>query len=132
MSGWYAPRAGLAVIEDGGPPGVGQAGPEGLDDPAERIAHRRTTRRARTVRVATGAAGICGLLLIWQAAAMILSDQVALPSVTQTAAQFLHYLNRPYPAQGKPLWFDLYISVRRILVGFVLGVAGWHAGGSAA
>jgi NitT/TauT family transport system permease protein/taurine transport system permease protein len=62
---------------------------------------------------------------------MILGDQVALPSVTQTAAQFLHYLNRPYPAQGKPLWFDLYISVRRILVGFVIGVAVGIAIGSA-
>jgi len=62
---------------------------------------------------------------------MILGDQVALPSVTQTAAQFLHYLNRPYPAQGKPLWFDLYISLRRILIGFVIGVAAGIVAGSA-
>ena len=34
----------------------------------------------------------------------------------------MHYLGRPYPAQGKPLWFDLYISLRRILIGFVIGV----------
>ena len=38
----------------------------------------------------------------WQLAAMILGDRVALPSVTQTVAQFAHYLDRPYPAQGKP------------------------------
>jgi ABC-type nitrate/sulfonate/bicarbonate transport system permease component len=131
MSGWYAPRAGLAVVEDGGPSGPGQAGPEELDDRAELFAHRRARRRARTVRVATGAAGIGSLLVLWQAAAMILGDQVALPSVTQTAVQFLHYLNRPYPAQGKPLWFDLYISVRRILTGFVIGVAVGIAIGSA-
>jgi NitT/TauT family transport system permease protein/taurine transport system permease protein len=37
-------------------------------------------------------------------------------------AQFAHYLVRPYPAQGKPLWFDLYISLRRILIGFLAGV----------
>ena len=123
MSGWYAPPAGTAVIEDGGPSGPGPGGREGLDERADLIAHRRARRRARTFRVATGAAGILALLLLWQAAAMILGDQVALPSVTQTTAQFLHYLNRPYPAQGKPLWFDLYISLRRILIGFVLGVA---------
>ena len=128
----YAPRGGLAVIEDGRPPGPqGQAGSDDLDDRAELVAQRRARRRARTRRVATGGAGIAALLLLWQAAAMILADQVALPSVTQTVAQFAHYLNRPYPAQGKPLWFDLYISLRRILVGFVIGVAAGVALGSA-
>ena len=132
MPDWYAPQGGLAVIEDGRPPGPqGQAGPDDLDDRAELVAQRRARRRARTRRVATGAAGIAALLLLWQAAAMILADQVALPSVTQTVAQFAHYLNRPYPAQGKPLWFDLYISLRRILVGFVIGVAAGVALGSA-
>ena len=131
MSGWYGPRGGLAVIEDSRPPGPGQDGHEDLDDRAELIAQRRARRRARTLRVATGAAGIGAALLLWQAAAMILRDEVALPSVTQTVAQFLHYLNRPYPAQGRPLWFDLYISLRRILVGFIIGVAAGIAVGSA-
>ncbi len=132
MPDWYAPQGGLAVIEDGRPPGApGQAGPDDLDDRAELVAQRRARRRARTRRVVTGAAGIGALLVLWQAAAMILADQVALPSVTQTVAQFAHYLNRPYPAQGKPLWFDLYISLRRILVGFVIGVAAGIAVGSA-
>jgi taurine transport system permease protein len=72
--------------------------------------------------VATGAAGIVVLLLLWQAAAMILNDQVALPSVAQTVQQFLHYLDHPYPTQGKPIWFDLYISLQRIVIGFVIGV----------
>jgi NitT/TauT family transport system permease protein/taurine transport system permease protein len=102
-----------------------------LDDRAELLAHRRARRRARTRRVATGAAGIAVLLLLWQAAAMILNDQVALPSVSQTVQQFLHYLNRPYPAQGKPIWYDLYISLRRILIGFVIGVAAGIALGAA-
>ena len=72
--------------------------------------------------MATGVAGLAGLLAAWQIAAVILGDQVALPSVSQTVGQFTHYLGRPYPAQGKPLWFDLYISLRRILIGFLVGV----------
>jgi ABC-type nitrate/sulfonate/bicarbonate transport system permease component len=63
-----------------------------------------------------------GLILLWQLAAVIISDQVALPSVTETVQQFVHYLNRPYPAQGEPLWFDLYISTQRVLIGFIIGV----------
>jgi hypothetical protein len=43
---------------------------------------------------------------VWQIVATILRDPVFLPSVTQTAATFLHYVNRPYPAQGSPLWYD--------------------------
>jgi NitT/TauT family transport system permease protein/taurine transport system permease protein len=132
MPDWYAPQGGLAVIEDGRAPGPpGPAGPDDLDDRADLVAQRRARRRARTRRVVTGAAGIGALLVLWQVAAMILADQVALPSVSQTVAQFAHYLNRPYPAQGKPLWFDLYISLRRILVGFVIGVAAGIALGSA-
>jgi ABC-type nitrate/sulfonate/bicarbonate transport system permease component len=134
MSGWLSPNAGAAILDDARPPGPGPGpggGPGDLDDRAELIAHRRARRRARTQRVATGAAGIVALLVLWQVAAMALGDQVALPSVTQTVAQFAHYLNRPYPAQGKPLWYDLYISLRRILIGFAIGVAGGVALGSA-
>ena len=107
------------------------AGREDLDDRAELLAHRRARRRARSRRLATGAAGIAALLICWQLAAMILGDQVALPSVTQTVAQFVHYLGRPYPAQGKPIWYDLYISLRRILIGFVVGVLAGIALGAA-
>ena len=132
MSGWFPPGAGgPAVAEDIRLPEPRPDGSEDLDDREDLIAHRRARRRARTQRVATGAAGIAVLLLLWQAGAMILGDQVALPSVSQTAAQFLHYLNHPYPAQGKPLWYDLYISLRRILIGFAIGVAGGVVLGSA-
>ncbi len=123
MSGWhYAPLGATGVIE-----AQDQAKPETdgggeLAERAELLAHRQAGRRARIRRVATGAAGLAALLVLWQAGAAILHDQVALPSVGQTVAQFLHYLGRPYPAQGKPLWFDLYISLRRILIGFVVGV----------
>ena len=123
MSGWhYAPLSATGVIEA---PGQGTPGADGRDELAERaelLAHRQAGRRARIRRVATGAAGLVALLALWQVGAAILGDQVALPSVSQTAAQFVHYLAHPYPAQGKPLWFDLYISLRRILIGFVIGV----------
>jgi taurine transport system permease protein len=131
MSGWYPAQAGATAVEDARPPGPDPGGPEDLDDRAGLIAHRRARRRAKLARVATGAAGIGALLLLWQVGAMILGDQVALPSVTQTVAVFLHYFNRPYPAQGKPLWFDLYISLQRILIGFVIGVVIGVAVGSA-
>jgi len=123
MSGWpYTPLSGTGTIE-----AEDHVLPEAddRDDVSERadlLAHRQAVRRARTRRVATGAAGLAALVVLWQVGAMILGDQVALPSVSQTAAQFAHYLARPYPAQGKPLWFDLYISLRRILIGFVTGV----------
>jgi ABC-type nitrate/sulfonate/bicarbonate transport system permease component len=121
MSGWYSFNAAVATMDR--PPGQDAGNQDELDDRAELIAHRRARRRARSRRVATGAAGIAALLLLWQAAAMILNDQVALPSVAQTVQQFLHYLDHPYPAQGKPIWFDLYISLQRILIGFIIGVA---------
>ncbi|MGB6454567.1 MAG: ABC transporter permease, partial [Streptosporangiaceae bacterium] len=86
------------------------------------LAHRRARRRARTTRLLTGLAGLTSVILIWQLAAMIIGDRVALPSVSQTVQQFAHYLSRPYPAEGKPLWFDLYISAQRVLIGFAIGV----------
>jgi ABC-type nitrate/sulfonate/bicarbonate transport system permease component len=121
MSGWYS-QFNSSVITADRPPEQAAGDHDELDDRAELIAHRRARRRARSRRVATGTAGIVVLLLLWQAAAMILNDQVALPSVAQTVQQFLHYLDHPYPAQGKPIWFDLYISLQRILIGFVIGV----------
>jgi ABC-type nitrate/sulfonate/bicarbonate transport system permease component len=121
MSGWYSFNAAVATVDRPPGPDAGNQQDE-LDDRAELIAHRRARRRARSRRLATGTAGIVVLLLLWQAAAMILSDQVALPSVAQTVQQFLHYLDHPYPTQGEPIWYDLYISLQRILIGFVIGV----------
>jgi NitT/TauT family transport system permease protein/taurine transport system permease protein len=71
------------------------------------------------------------LAAAWQIAAMIIGDQVFLPSVTQTAHAFVHYLGRPYPAQGKPLWYDAAVSLRRILIGFAIGVGAGIALGAA-
>jgi ABC-type nitrate/sulfonate/bicarbonate transport system permease component len=123
MSGWhYAPPGVTGVIDnqDQAPPET--ADRDELAERADLLAHRQARRRARISRAATGAAGLAVLLVLWQVGAIILGDQVALPSVSQTFLQFAHYLGHPYPAQGKPLWFDLYISLRRILIGFVIGV----------
>jgi NitT/TauT family transport system permease protein/taurine transport system permease protein len=123
MSGWhYAPPGATGVIDTQDQAAPETAGRDELAERAELLAHRQARRRARISRAATGAAGLAVLLVLWQVGAIILGDQVALPSVSQTFLQFAHYLGHPYPAQGKPLWFDLYISLRRILIGFVIGV----------
>jgi ABC-type nitrate/sulfonate/bicarbonate transport system permease component len=95
---------------------------EEREDRDDLAAYRRAGRRARTRRLAIGAAGLVGFAVVWQIAAMIIRDPVFLPSVTQTARTFFHYLDRPYPAQGKPLWYDAVVSLRRILTGFAIGV----------
>jgi ABC-type nitrate/sulfonate/bicarbonate transport system permease component len=132
MSIWSsAPLGGTAVLDgsNSGEPDV--RGSDELDDRADLLAYRRGRRRPRTRRMATGLAGIVALLALWQLAATILGDAIFLPSVTQTMHDFLYYLNRPYPAQGKPLWFDLAISMQRIVIGFVIGALAGVALGSA-
>src|SRR5215470_6169186 len=133
MSGWqYSPGrlANVVDIADQPRPTADSA----ADDAAERaelIAHRQAVRRSRLRRLTTGVAGIVILLALWQVSAALLGDEVVLPTVNETVGQFVHYLGRPYPAQGKPLWFDLYISMRRILIGFVVGVTTGVAVGAA-
>jgi ABC-type nitrate/sulfonate/bicarbonate transport system permease component len=122
MSGWYSPLGGTIVIDENESRPGGQDRQADPDDGGGLAAHRRARRRAKARRLITGAIGLVVLLALWQVLAMVLNDDVALPSVSQTAGQFVHYLGRPYPAQGKPLWYDLYISLRRILVGFTIGV----------
>jgi ABC-type nitrate/sulfonate/bicarbonate transport system permease component len=97
------------------------------DERADLAAYRRARHRARTRRLGIGALGLAVLALLWQLIAMLINDPVFLPSVSQTAASLAHYFGRPYPAQGKPLWYDALTSLRRILIGFaggtVIGVA---------
>jgi NitT/TauT family transport system permease protein/taurine transport system permease protein len=96
------------------------------DDQQERAdlaAYRSARRRARTRRLGTGAVGLAALVVLWQILATIISDPVFLPSVSQTAASFAHYLTHPYPSQGKPLWYDAATSLRRVLIGFAAGAA---------
>ena len=96
------------------------------DERADLAAYKRARRRARTVRLATGALGLVVLAVLWQLAAMLINDPVFLPSVSQTAASFAHYFGLLYPAQGQPLWYDALTSLRRILIGFTAGtVAAW-------
>ena len=132
MSIWSSsPLGGTAVLEGSAQAGLPPHGNDEFDERADLLAYRRARRRARSRRMGTGLAGIVVLLALWQLAATILGDAIFLPSVTQTVHDFVYYLNRPYPAQGKPLWFDLYISLQRILIGFVIGVMVGVALGSA-
>jgi ABC-type nitrate/sulfonate/bicarbonate transport system permease component len=84
--------------------------------------HRKARRRARARRLATSAAGLVALAVIWQVAAM-LANSVFLPSVSQTVQTFIHYLDHPYPSEGSPLWLDAVVSLRRIVIGFTIGTA---------
>jgi ABC-type nitrate/sulfonate/bicarbonate transport system permease component len=118
LSGTFSPLR-YTVAPDPEPGGPGQ---DALDDRDDLLAHRRARRRDKVQRIATGAAGIVVLLAAWQVAALILGDAVFLPTFSSTVSVAWHYLGTPYPSQGKPLWFDLYISLRRILIGFAIGV----------
>ena len=129
MSAWRSlPPLGTDTLIDE-PPARLDPGDRGAfdeqDDRADLAAYRQARRRARTRRLATGAAGLIGLAVAWQIAATLIGDAVFLPSVTQTVHAFLHYWDRPYPSQGKPLWYNAVISLRRIVIGFAIGtVAG--------
>ncbi len=90
---------------------------ESLDLATERRARRRASRR----RLLIGLAGLAGLVLAWQVAALLLGDPVILPSVAQTSRTLAHYFTHNYPSQSPPLWQDLLISLRRILLGFGVG-----------
>jgi NitT/TauT family transport system permease protein/taurine transport system permease protein len=93
------------------------------DERADLAAYRRSRHRARARRLGTGALGLAVLVVLWQLVAMLISDPVFLPSVSQTVASFAHYFAHPYPSQGKPLWYDALTSLRRVLIGFALGAA---------
>ena len=135
MSAWRSlPPLGTDTLVDE-PPARLDPGARGAlaeqDDRADLAAYRQARRRARTRRLATGAAGLIGLAAAWQIAAALIGDAVFLPSVTQTVHAFLHYWDRPYPSQGKPLWYDAVTSLRRIVIGFAIGVAAGVILGSA-
>jgi ABC-type nitrate/sulfonate/bicarbonate transport system permease component len=135
MSAWRSlPPLGTDTLIDDPPARLDPADRGALDeqdDRADLAAYRQARRRARTRRVATGAAGLIGLLVVWQIAATLIGDAVFLPSVTQTVHAFLHYWDRPYPSQGKPLWYDAVISLRRIVIGFAIGAVAGVTLGSA-
>jgi NitT/TauT family transport system permease protein/taurine transport system permease protein len=122
MSVWSTLPPDEQVLTEPGEP----VDPISADDHDERAglhAYRQARRRARTRRLGTGALGLAVLVALWQVIAMLISDPVFLPSVSQTAASFAHYLTHPYPSQGKPLWYDAATSLRRVLIGFAAGAA---------
>ncbi len=135
MSAWRSlPPLGTDTLIDDPPARLDPADRDALDeqdDRADLAAYRQAWRRARTRRLATGAVGLIGLLVVWQIAATLIGDAVFLPSVTQTVHAFLHYWDRPYPSQGKPLWYDAVTSLRRIVIGFAIGVVAGVTLGSA-
>src|SRR5882724_8450438 len=95
----------------------------GQEERADLAAYRRARRRARTRRLGTGALGLAALVVLWQLLAMLISDPIFLPSVSQTVASFAHYFTHPYPSQGKPLWYDALTSLCRVVIGFAAGAA---------
>jgi NitT/TauT family transport system permease protein/taurine transport system permease protein len=135
MSAWRSlPPLGTDTLIDDPPAGLDPGDRGALDeqdDRADLAAYRQARRRARTRRLATGAAGLIGLAVAWQIAATLIGDTVFLPSVTQTVHAFLHYWDWPYPSQGKPLWYDAVISLRRIVIGFAIGAVAGVTLGSA-
>lgn len=92
---------------------------ETVDLAEERTLRRRAARR----RLVTGAAGLAGVVAAWQIAAMVVGDEVILPSVGQTLHSLAHYFTHNYPSQSPPLWRDLLVSLRRIAIGFAGGTA---------
>jgi ABC-type nitrate/sulfonate/bicarbonate transport system permease component len=122
MSTWHSlPSPGGNVLtDDPAPEDLDRIFDDGLSEEDDLADYRRTRHRARTRRFATGAAGLLGLAIIWQVAAM-LANSVFLPSVTETIQTLAHYIDRPYPSEGSPLWLDAAVSLRRILVGFAIG-----------
>jgi NitT/TauT family transport system permease protein/taurine transport system permease protein len=122
MTSWGSPTSDPlpAVIAATAPDVADQAA---ADEQFDLAAHRSGVRRSRARRIGIGAAGLILILLLWQAASAILRDSVILPSVTQRARTFVHYLHHPYPTQSKSLGVDLAISLRRILIGFAIGTA---------
>jgi ABC-type nitrate/sulfonate/bicarbonate transport system permease component len=122
MSLWNTLPAEEQVLAEPGEP-ADPISAEDEDERADLHAYRQARRRARARRLGTGALGLAALVVLWQVLAVLISDPVFLPSVSQTVASFAHYFTHPYPSQGKPLWYDALTSLRRVLIGFAAGSA---------
>jgi NitT/TauT family transport system permease protein/taurine transport system permease protein len=65
---------------------------------------------------------VVAALIIWHlVAALVVRDPVFLPTPWATVQALVEYWNKPYPSQGKSLSYDIFISLRRILIGFGIG-----------
>ncbi|MDE2334024.1 MAG: ABC transporter permease [Rhodospirillales bacterium] len=72
-------------------------------------------------RIWMGAIGIVTLVVLWWIAALVIGDDVILPSPLRTMDVMIRYLSKPYPSQGETLVGNTLISLARILVGFTWG-----------
>lgn len=72
-------------------------------------------------RIGMGAVGIGVLVVAWWLVALIIGDNVFLPSPVETVVVLVHYLSHPYPSQGDTLVGNTLISLARIVVGFTWG-----------
>ncbi len=97
---------------------------EWSEETIDLASRRRQVRRTRLQRTALRLTGVLLLLVAWEIAALILSDATFLPTVTSVVSTFFHYLNKPYPAAGDPLWKDILVSGRRVVIGFAFAVVG--------
>jgi len=65
---------------------------------------------------------IAGFAIVWElVAVLVVRDPVFLPTPVATVRALIHYWDRPYPSQGKSISYDIFISLRRILIGFGIG-----------
>jgi NitT/TauT family transport system permease protein/taurine transport system permease protein len=93
----------------------------------------RAARGVNVRRVVLGLSGLLAVLIVWELAALWISDPVTLPTVQETVQETVDKLTVPYPAQGNTLIADALISTGRILAGFLLGtLAGLVLGGAMA
>lgn len=91
---------------------------------APRGRHTAFGSRLRAIdwsRIGMGLAGILSIIALWWLAALVISDNVILPSPLATARTLVHFLTRRYPARGETLLGDTAVSLARILAGFAWG-----------
>src|ERR1700761_1951863 len=69
-------------------------------------------------RMGMGLVGVVSIIVVWWVVALIISDNVILPSPAYTGLTLVHYLGKPYPARGDTLLGNTAASLMRILAGF--------------
>lgn len=82
---------------------------------------RRAGARQRRHRALYVAGGVCVGLLVWEIAAVLIADEIFLPTPWVTVKELVHYMHTPYPSTGVPLWQDAIDSSVRILIGWGAG-----------
>jgi NitT/TauT family transport system permease protein/taurine transport system permease protein len=82
---------------------------------------RRSARRQKLVRLGVGLAGLLGVAVVWQIAALAVNDPVTLPTVTATLSDLFKYLTTPYPTASETLIGHSLASLQRVGLGFAFG-----------